>query len=108
MTTKEFNRNIKAKVYGTDAEGKRINTLVGLGTLVNMFGDFAYKFIENFYESGLDKKQFKLRSKTYKVTNLDNAFYYVLRGARGRTRTGRWMIAHKDEVLDSIRKWREI
>lgn len=36
--------------------------------------------------------------------NLDNAFYYVLRGARGRTRTGRWMIAHKDEVLDSIRK----
>ena len=68
MTTKEFNRNIKAKVYGTDAEGKRINTLVGLGTLVNMFGDFAYMFIDNFYESGLDKKQFKLRSKTYKVT----------------------------------------
>ena len=68
MTTKEFNRNIKAKVYGTDEQGKRINTLVGLNTLVALFGDFAYQFIEKFYESGLDKKQFKLRSKTYKVT----------------------------------------
>lgn len=68
MTTTEFNKNIKAKVYGLDADGKRINTLVGLGTLQNLFGEFAEKFIENFYNSGLDKKQFKLRSKSYKVT----------------------------------------
>lgn len=68
MTTREFNANYYAKVYGVNEEGKRINTLVGLGTLRKMFGEFADKFLEKFDECGLDKKQFKLRSKTYSVT----------------------------------------
>lgn len=36
--------------------------------------------------------------------NLSDAFDYVLRGARGNTRTGRWMTEHRDEVLAKIRK----
>lgn len=68
MTTREFNKNIYAKVYGVNEQGERINTLVGLGTLRQMFGEFADKFLAKFYECGLDKKQFKLRSKTYSVT----------------------------------------
>ncbi len=68
MTTKVFNKNYYAKVYGVDENGRLINTLVGLGKLREMFGDFADKFLEKFDECGLDSKSFKLRSKSYKVT----------------------------------------
>jgi len=67
MTSAYFKRNYYAKVYG-ELSGKRVNTLVTLNRLVDLFGDFAFKFIDNFNESGLDRKQYKLRSKTYKVT----------------------------------------
>lgn len=68
MTTKYFNRNYLAKVYGVNENGERINTLVSLTKFREMFGEFADKFIENFANSGLDSKKFKLRSKTYYVT----------------------------------------
>lgn len=72
MTSKEFNRNVKAKVYGTDANGNRINRLVGFATYMQMFGDFAPKFYEKFMSGGDDKRTFRLRSKTYRVT-----LYYI-------------------------------
>ena len=72
MTSKEFNRNVKAKVYGKDAEGNRINQLVGFKTYNEMFGEFAPKFYYKFMEGTEEKHTYKLRSKTYRVT-----LYYV-------------------------------
>lgn len=68
MTTKTFNRNYRAKVYGVSENGERINTLVSLTLFKTLFGEFAEKFLEKFDECGLDSKKFKLRSKTYYVT----------------------------------------
>lgn len=36
--------------------------------------------------------------------NLNDAFFYVLRGSRGKTRTGRYMIEHREEILAEIKQ----
>lgn len=68
MTTKTFNANYYAKVYGVNENRERINTLVGLNRLRELFGEHADKFLAKFDECGADSKCFKLRSKSYKVT----------------------------------------
>lgn len=68
MTTTTFNKNYYAKVYGVDENGKRLNALVSLTVFRRLFGEFADKFLQKFDACGLDRKEFRLRSKSYKVT----------------------------------------
>lgn len=61
--TKSFiNRNFRMKVYGLDANGNRINKLVGVAGLISLIGiEFVNKFIERALNAGLDKCVCKLR-----------------------------------------------
>ncbi len=61
--TKRFiNANFRMKVYGRDAEGKRINKLMGVAGLVALIGiDLLNKFIRRALKAGLDKVVCKLR-----------------------------------------------
>lgn len=68
MTSKEFNHNVKAKIYGKDADGRRINQLVGYATYCQLFGEFAPKFYHKFMDGTEEKHTFRLRSKSYRMT----------------------------------------
>lgn len=61
--TKSFiNRNFRIKVYGLDAEGNRINKLVGVAGIIALIGiDLLNKFIDRALNAGLDKCVCKLR-----------------------------------------------
>lgn len=67
-TTKEINKNFRIKVYGKDANGKRINKLVGVSGLIKLIGEeFANKFCIKAFLCKLDKFTAKLR-RGLKVT----------------------------------------
>lgn len=55
--TKSFiNRNYRLKVYGMDANGNRINKLVGVAGLIALIGiEFVNKFIERAEKAMADK-----------------------------------------------------
>ena len=61
--TKSFiNRNFRIKVYGLDAQGNRINKLVGVAGIIALIGiDLLNKFINRALNAGLDKCVCKLR-----------------------------------------------
>lgn len=61
--TKTFiNRNFRMKVYGVDAEGNRINKLVGVAGLIDLIGvELLNKFLDRALKAGLDKCVCKLR-----------------------------------------------
>ena len=61
--TKSFiNRNFRIKVYGLDAQGDRINKLVGVAGIIALIGiDLLNKFIDRALNAGLDKCVCKLR-----------------------------------------------
>lgn len=64
-TTKEINRNFKIKVFGRDALGKKINTLVGVSGLIKLIGDInlVNTLIERAFKNSYfaDKVVCKLR-----------------------------------------------
>jgi hypothetical protein len=60
--TQEINLDFRIKVYGTDACGNRLNTLVGVRGLVNLIGEeLANKFLERAYRLVSNKCVCKLR-----------------------------------------------
>lgn len=61
--TKSFiNRNFRLKVYGVNAEGDRINKLVGVAGLIALIGvELLNKFLDRALKAGLDKCVCKLR-----------------------------------------------
>lgn len=62
FTTKEINLNFRIKVAGIDANGKKINKLVGVAGLIKLIGmELVNKFINRAFNSGDDKTACKLR-----------------------------------------------
>ncbi len=60
--TQEINLDFRIKVYGLDANGNRLNTLVGVSGLVALIGEeLANKFLERAYRLVSDKCVCKLR-----------------------------------------------
>lgn len=60
--TTEINRNFRIKVSGFNAEGNKINTLVGVWGLQNLIGvELFNKFIDRAFASTDDKTVCKLR-----------------------------------------------
>lgn len=61
-TTKEINFNFRIKVAGIDANGKKINKLVGVAGLIKLIGiELTNKFIGRAFNSKDDKTICKLR-----------------------------------------------
>lgn len=61
-TSKFINKNFRLKVYGVDAEGNRINKLVGVAGLIALIGvELLNKFLDRALNAGLDKCVCKLR-----------------------------------------------
>ena len=61
-TTAEINRNFRIKVAGRDANGNRINTLVGVSGLIKLIGKELFdKFIKRAFDCMLDVCHCKLR-----------------------------------------------
>ncbi len=61
-TTSFINRNFRLKVYGRDANGNRINKLVGVSGLIELIGEeLLNKFVGRAIKAGLDKVVCKLR-----------------------------------------------
>ena len=61
-TTAEINRNFRIKVAGRDANGNRINTLVGVSGLIKLIGKELFdKFIKRAFNCMLDVCVCKLR-----------------------------------------------
>lgn len=73
MATKLFsikfiNMNFRIKVYGVDANGNRINKLVGVRGILELIGaELLEKFLNRALAAGLDKCVCKLR-RGLKVT----------------------------------------
>ena len=67
--TTEINRNFKIKVSGISADGKKINTFVGVDGLVNIVEDIELvnKMLDRAFKSLQDKCECKLR-RGIKVT----------------------------------------
>lgn len=60
--TTEINRNFRIKVAGINADGHKINTLVGVWGLQNLIGEELFgKFIERAFVSTEDVTVCKLR-----------------------------------------------
>ena len=61
-TTTEINRNFRIKVYGVDANGNRINKLVGVAGLIALIGiEFLNKFVKRAFACMEDVCVCKLR-----------------------------------------------
>ena len=61
-TTTEINRNFRIKVAGRDANGNRINTLVGVSGLIKLIGKELFeKFVKRAFDCTLDVCVCKLR-----------------------------------------------
>lgn len=61
-TTAEINRNFRIKVAGRDANGNRINTLVGVSGLIKLIGKELFeKFVKRAFDCMLDVCVCKLR-----------------------------------------------
>lgn len=61
--TCEINRDFLIKVYGRDAENRKINTLVGVSGAIRLIGEeLFYKFVARSYrDRNHDKTVCKLR-----------------------------------------------
>ena len=60
--TREINFNFRIKVAGSDANGKKINKLVGVAGLIRLIGiELVNKFIKRAFKSMEDKCVCKLR-----------------------------------------------
>lgn len=61
-TTTQINRAFRIKVAGRDANGNRINTLVGVSGLIKLIGKELFdKFIKRAFDCMLDVCVCKLR-----------------------------------------------
>jgi hypothetical protein len=61
-TTKFINQNFRIKVFGRDAQGKKINTLMGVSGIIRLIGEeLFYKFVTRSLDCMLDKCVCKLR-----------------------------------------------
>jgi hypothetical protein len=61
-TTKFINANFRIKVFGRDAQGKKINTLMGVSGIIAMIGEeLFFKFVQRALDCMLDKCVCKLR-----------------------------------------------
>lgn len=61
-TTTSINRDFRIKANGINAEGEKINILVGVSGLLELVGEtLAEKFVNRAYESGMDVTTCKLR-----------------------------------------------
>lgn len=61
-TTKFINQNFRIKVYGRDAQGKKINMLMGVSGIIRLIGEeLFYKFVKRALDCMLDKCVCKLR-----------------------------------------------
>jgi hypothetical protein len=61
-TTKFINQNFRIKVFGRDAQGKKINTLMGVSGIIRMIGEeLFFKFVQRALDCMLDKCVCKLR-----------------------------------------------
>lgn len=61
-TTTEINHNFRIKVYGVDANGNRINKLVGVAGLIALIGiELLNKFIQRAFACMEDVCVCKLR-----------------------------------------------
>lgn len=62
FTSKFINANFRIKVWGRDAEGKKINTLLGVSGIIKLIGEeLLNKFIKRALKSGLDACRCALR-----------------------------------------------
>lgn len=62
MTTSWINSNFRIKVYGRNAEGKRINSLYGVSGIIKLIGEtMFFKFLKRAIDSITDKCVCKLR-----------------------------------------------
>lgn len=62
FTTKFINSNFRIKVFGRNAEGKKINTLVGVSGILKLIGaELFNKFIKRALKQGLDACRCALR-----------------------------------------------
>lgn len=60
--TTSINRDFRIKAFGLNAEGKKINILVGVSGLINLIGEeFANKFLNRAYACMDDYCVCKLR-----------------------------------------------
>jgi len=61
-TTKFVNQNFRIKVFGRDAQGKKINTLMGVSGIIAMIGEeLFFKFVQRALDCMMDKCVCKLR-----------------------------------------------
>ena len=62
FTTKFINQNFRIKVFGRDADGKKINTLLGVSGIIAMIGEeLFYRFVQRALDSMKDVCHCKLR-----------------------------------------------
>lgn len=68
FTSKFINANFRIKVYGINAEGKKINTLMGVSGIIRLIGEeLFFKFVQRALDCMLDACVCKLR-RGLKVT----------------------------------------
>lgn len=61
-TTSEINKNFRIKVFGYNAEGKKINTLMGVAGILSLIGEeLLNKFLNRAFNSMDDVCVCKLR-----------------------------------------------
>lgn len=61
-TTSEINKNFRIKVFGYNAEGKKINTLMGVAGILTLIGEeLLNKFLTRAFNSMDDVCVCKLR-----------------------------------------------
>ena len=62
FTTKFVNANFRIKVFGRDANGKKINTLMGVSGIIRLIGEeLFYKFVQRALDCMKDVCVCKLR-----------------------------------------------
>ena len=62
FTTSEINKNFRIKVFGYNAEGKKINTLMGVAGILALIGEeLLNKFLRRAFNSMDDVCVCKLR-----------------------------------------------
>ena len=62
FTTKFINQNFRIKVYGSDENGRKINTLMGVSGIIALIGEeLFYKFVKRALDSMMDVCVCKLR-----------------------------------------------
>jgi hypothetical protein len=68
FTSKFINSNFRIKVFGINAEGKKINTLMGVSGIIRLIGEeLFFKFVQRALDCMMDACVCKLR-RGLKVT----------------------------------------